>query len=238
MKSPVIALATLLAGSLCVSGAVAAVQYGPRVPTRPAPTREIHVRRGTNPVVYFKVVPHVYDPGLLFEAQAEWEEGLGCFNDPGCPDGDSFDHNHWGLLLAKSGLTQDNVAGFATTTVAHGSAPLEFGYDIRNGSHCGAGAPRFNVVTNDGVTHFIGCASPPPTSTIVGVGWTRMRWGDEANGVPPPAFPSFLPGNTINSVQIVFDEGTDIGTGEAIIDNVEVDGVEVGRPPCSTHFPC
>lgn len=238
MRSSVTALAALLACAIGATGAVASVQYYPHAPQRPAPKQEIHVRRGTNPVVYFKVNPHIFDPNGLFEAQAEWEEGLGCIGDAGCPDGDSFDHNHWGLLLAKSGATQDDVAAFVTTTVAHGSAPLEFGYDIRNGSHCGAGAPRFNVVTNDGVTHFIGCDSPPPTSTIVGAAWTRMRWGDETNNVPPPAFPSFLPGNTIVSVQMVFDEGIDEGTGEAIIDNVEVDGVEVGRPACSTHFPC
>ena len=238
MKPSAVAVAAILAVSLGVSGAIAAVQHHARYPKRPAPTRQARVPRNSNPVVYFNVVPHVYDPGLLFEAQAEWEQGLGCFNDPGCPDGDGFDHNHWGLLFVKSGPTSDNVAGFATTTVARGSAPLEFGYDLHNGSHCGAGAPRFNVLTNDGVTHFIGCASPPPTSTIVGVGSTRMRWGDMVNNIPPPAFPAFLAGNTIKSVQIVFDEGTDMGTGEAIIDNIEVDGVEVGRPPCSTKFPC
>src|SRR5256884_6277584 len=53
----------------------------------------------------------------------------------------------------------------------------ELGYDIRKfgpgthsgpqGSHCGAGAPRFNVSTSIGF-FFLGCSSPPPNMETLG----------------------------------------------------------------------
>jgi len=90
------------------------------------------------------------------------------------------------------------------------------------------------VVTNDNVTHFIGCNSPPPTSATGGgsVGWTRLRWGDKAGNIMPPAFPDFLPGNTIVSVAMVFDEGIDTGpdnSAAVILDNIDINGILVGR---------
>jgi hypothetical protein len=249
MIKRIVALGAVLSAGLFVSSALATAQPVQRPVNRPMNhpiirTMSRPVQRSSHNVTivtYFKVVPHIYDPGHLFEAAAQWTPGLGCFNDAGCPSGDNFDHRNNGLLFAKSGLTSDNVAGYATTNVKVGSSPLEFGYDIRNGGHCGAGAPRYDVVTNDQVTHFIGCNSPPPTSSVHGTAWTRMRWGDMINNVPPPAYPAFLPGNTIVAVEIVFDEGTDTGpdnSGVVILDNIEVNGVIVGRPQCTPSQPC
>ncbi|HEY7993655.1 MAG: hypothetical protein ACHQY2_04115 [Candidatus Eremiobacterales bacterium] len=190
------------------------------------------------PAGYFSVNPHIFDPGHINEAQAKWLPGLGCiaaFSPLACGTGDGEDQVNSGMLLAKSGATGDNVAAFVTITSLGHPAPLEFGYDIRNGGHCGAGAPRFNVLTNDSVTHFIGCISPPPTSATSDVGWTRLRWGDKTNSIMPPAFPDFLPGNTIVSVQIVFDEGIDTGpdnSGAVILDNIDINGILVGRNKC------
>ena len=107
------------------------------------------------------------------------------------------------------------------------------GYDIRKfggfasplGSHCGGGAPRFNVVTTFG-THFIGCASPPPISA-------GARAGLDADGmVDRPPRPADPPGAVVETIDIVFDEGTDTGPdyfGIAILDNIMVNGVAVGR---------
>jgi len=190
------------------------------------------------PAGYFSVNPHVFDPGNIHEAAAKWEVSMGCIGtiSPGaCGTGDGEDQTNSGLLIAKSGNTPDNVAAFVTITQLGHPAPLEFGYDIRNGGHCGAGSPRFNVTTNDNVTHFIGCNSPPPTSMTSDIGWTRMRWGDKAGNIMPPAFPDFLPGNTIVSVAIVFDEGIDTGpdfSGDAVLDNIDINGVLVGRNKC------
>jgi hypothetical protein len=212
-----------------------------------APRQSINLMRHLSPPVYwhpkqappagyFSVVPAVFDPGHIHESVAQWKIGLGCVSGvSGCSPDDAEDLSHYGLLFAKSGLTGDNVAGFATITHLGHPAPLEFGYDIRNGGHCGAGAPRFNVLTNDNVTHFIGCNSPGPTSATGLLGWTRMRWGDKVNSIMPPAFPDFLPGNTIVSVAMVFDEGIETGpdfTGDVILDNVDINGVLVGRVKC------
>jgi hypothetical protein len=196
------------------------------------------------PAGYFSVNPTVYDPGHLFEAAAEWEAGLGCNGavSPGaCATGDGEDSQNTGLLFAKSGATPDNVAAFATIGGLGHPAPLEFGYDIRNGGHCGAGAPRFNVVTNDNVLHYIGCNSPPPTSATAGLGWTRLRWDDKVNSIMPPAYPPFLAGNTIKNVAMVFDEGIDTGpdfSGAVILDNIDINAVLVGRQKCTLAPPC
>jgi len=101
--------------------------------------------------------------------------------------------------------------------------------DLRTNSHCGAGAPRFNVVTDDGVTHFVGCSSPPPAVTTASQGWKRLRW------TPAQAFPPIV--GTVRSIIIVFDEGQDAtpvlgpdtGAGLAVIDNIDVNGQLVGR---------
>ena len=239
MLKRILSIATMIATASLISGsALAAQQPTSQNGFRPL-SRPIHWNPvpNFNTVVYFKVSAGVYDPGHIFEAASRWQSGLGCFNDPACPTGDMFDHQNTGLLFAKSGATADLVAAIGSTTVKFGSAPLEFGYDLRDGSHCGAGAPRFNVVTNDGVDHFIGCASPAPTSANHGTAWTRMRWGDMSMSIMPPAVPAFLPGNSITSVTLVFDEGTDNGNGYAILDNIEVNGIIVGRQPCIPSKP-
>jgi hypothetical protein len=78
------------------------------------------------------------------------------------------------------------------------------------------------------VLHFVGCASPPPVSQQVGNGWLRLRWD------PATAFPPITAAETVTSIQIVFDEGQDAGPdllGAAILDNIDVNGVLVGRGP-------
>ena len=114
----------------------------------------------------------------------------------------------------------------------------ELGYDIRkgptalvpNGSHCGAGAPRFNVVTTDGMNHFLGCNSPPGVVTASSAAWTRLRWVAVAgiiDAFPPIASP-------VQSITIIFDEGQDTGPdfiGLAVLDNIDVNGTLVGRGP-------
>jgi hypothetical protein len=92
------------------------------------------------------------------------------------------------------------------------------GFDYRNGGHCGAGAPRFNVDTNMG-SFFVGCASatqsPAPQDPLQ---WTRTRSVLIPNGAE------------IKSINIVFDEGTDTanndtqGIGLAVVDNIFING--------------
>jgi len=144
--------------------------------------------------------------------------------------------SHAGLLLNKNGPTADcssagaRITGVEQTTV---SATFALGFDYRNGTHCGAGAPRFNVTTEDGTTHFLGCAagtkSPAPQDPLQ---WTRVRF-TIAQALPP-----LLPGDRIRSLEIIFDEGTDApglddpaGVGLAVLDNIFVDGDLITRGP-------
>lgn len=198
------------------------------------------------------VNPWEYDPynGSLVESQ--WLNHIGCPTGAaihtfdangnavagtttagGCPTQWRADVNVQGLLLVKTGPTANIAAAGASLRGMDGLVLNEIGYDIRKqggyaspyGSSCGAGAPRFNVVTSFG-THFIGCASPAPTQIATGDGWTRLAW------TGAQAFPPIPTGAIVQSIDIVFDEGTDVGPGNfgmAILDNIMFNGISVGR---------
>ena len=212
----------------------------------------------------FTVHAREFDLGRTFLVQAEWLDGIGCptdartatpnasftgiagfgtYTDPACPTGDSNDKKNAGLLLAKTGPTVTNFASaVADIHGVRGDAISELGWDIRKpeahvgprGSHCGAGAPRWNIETEGGRFFFLGCASPPPTTEQAGQGFLRMRWGTGA--APLLAFEAGgglvdITGFRIRSLSIVFDEGYDIGPdnfGLAVLDNIDVNGVLVG----------
>jgi hypothetical protein len=198
-----------------------------------------------------------YDPGKTYLVGTAWDQGLGCptigstfngvtnspYTDPACPTGDSKDKKNEGLVLAKTGPTANWAAAQVDLKNVNGTVLSELGYDIRKpvsaadprGSHCGAGAPRFDVTLSDGTLYFIGCNSPAADSTLVGNGWLRLRWG---TGGPLMAYPQSgggpadISGKTVKSIQIVFDEGQDTGSddfGLAVLDNIDVDGVLVGQ---------
>jgi hypothetical protein len=149
------------------------------------------------------------------------------------------------LLLVKTGPTANNAAaGAELKGLTKGLLLTELGYDIRKpgpstlddrGSHCGAGAPRFNITVAGGAIYFIGCNSPAATTQVPGQGWIRLRWGGSA---PLLAFPQAGGGPVdisaleVESISIVFDEGQDAGPdnfGLAVLDNIDVNGTLVGR---------
>ncbi len=207
-----------------------------------------------------------FDPANTFLVQAQWLNGIGCptnanvsadgstttshYTDLACATGDTSDSHNQGLLLAKTGPTANFASAGADITGVRGITLTELGYDIRKpgadtragarGSHCGAGAPRFNVTASDGVTYdFIGCNSgaTPATSEADGLGWIRLRWGGgtilafAANGTQAGQIVN-ISGKTVASIQIVFDEGQDTGPdkfGLAVLDNIDVNGTLVGR---------
>lgn len=207
---------------------------------------------------FTQVKPQEFDPGKTNLVQATWLPGIGCptngqiavpngsftgvagtapYTDLACATGDSRDKANEGLLLVKTGPTANFAAAVAELKEVKGITLTELGYDVRKptspsdprGSHCGAGAPRFNVVTNDNVLHFIGCNSPPGTVTAVGNGWIRLRW--DAAGLAT-AYPPINPTDVVRSIFIVFDEGQDTGPddfGAAVLDNIDVNGTLVGR---------
>ena len=169
------------------------------------------------------------------------------YTDPACPTGDDKDKKVEGLLLNKTGPTSNAAAaGAEIKGLKKGTVLTELGYDIRKpggntdarGSHCGAGAPRFNVGTKDGNFYFIGCNSPPPTSSTPGAGFVRDRWGtgtagsvmgfNASTGVLEPIT------GEVTFLEIVMDEGQDTGPdnfGLAILDNIDINGTLVGRGP-------
>lgn len=189
-----------------------------------------------------KVKPREFDPAKTFLVQAQWLGGIGCptnartssdgegrdgnYTDPACPAASSpQDKRIYGLLLAKTGPTA-NVASAVADLKGVPRTVTQLGWDIRKqggsatplGSHCGAGAPRFNVTTSSG-TSFIGCNSPPPTAQTLGNGWTRLTY--------TVAF------TNVERISIVFDEGQDTGPdffGLAVLDNINVNGQRVGKP--------
>jgi hypothetical protein len=127
--------------------------------------------------------------------------------------------------MAKTGPTPNNASAFAQLKDVPPPTITQLGYDLRKpdatddprGSHCGAGAPRFNVVMSSG-TIFIGCDSAFVQS--VGTGWIRLRWG--FHGI-----------TDVKSIALVLDEGQDTGPdnfGAAVL------GADVlGRPAWSSQ---
>lgn len=161
---------------------------------------------------------------------AAWLKGLGLADTHPNKDGRT------GLLLNKNGATADCSASGATIKgLKKGTVLSELGFDIRIGTHCGAGAPRFNVVASDGSFYFAGgCAngdrSPAPDDPAQ---WERIRLTDADFFPATVGAPPFMLGVTqVDSIDIVFDEGTDVptaeapsGVGLATIDNIAVNGV-------------
>jgi hypothetical protein len=102
----------------------------------------------------------------------------------------------------SSGAT---IGGLKTLTAAS--------FDLAPESYCGAGAPRLNVVTTDGDTHFFGCAANK-SGNRVSFNLTAEGDGNAKGGIV---------GKAVKSIDIVHDEaGTAIltelsFTGEAIV---------------------
>jgi len=218
-----------------------------------------------DPPVTFTVQASVFDPAATNLVQASWLSGLGCptgagtsasghkqngppFTDPACPTGDSADTQNEGLLLVKTGPTPNDAAAGATISGLPKKTVLtDLGYDLRKpvsasdspGSHCGAGAPRFNVKTKDGNFYFVGCYSPSATTSTTNgsTTWIRLRWGDGTSGSvqgynATQGYALQAITSPVANISIVFDEGTDTGPdnfGVAILDNIDINGVMAGQ---------
>jgi hypothetical protein len=145
---------------------------------------------------------------------------------------------HLGLLLSKNGATADcSAAGAEIKGFKKGSTITELGFDFRKGGHCGAGAPRFNLTSEDGFTYFAGCAAGVHTPAPQDLGqWERVRFVAANISPASPAAPAFLFGVTrVDSIAIIHDEGTDTasndteGVGLAVLDNIDINGKLITR---------
>jgi hypothetical protein len=187
-----------------------------------------------------------YPAGARF-VQAAWLRGIG-LPDNGGPNANPADPRdnpnkedpHFGLLLAKNGPTPDCSAATARLVgFDAGDTLRELGWDYLKGSHCGAGAPRFNVRTVSSFLYFVGCfhgdKTPAPQYPAE---WTRVRFNDSDFFPQFASQPPFRMGITpVQRISIVVDEGPDTplpespsGPGLIVLDNITVNG-EVVRAP-------
>src|SRR5438093_7967345 len=138
----------------------------------------------------FKADPFAFDPDDTNIVVGDWVHHLG-LNDA---KGEARD----GLLLSKGGATSVVAAAGAEIKRAEGITLTHLGFDIRSGGHCGAGAPRFNVVVDVGgspTMFFFGCSSGTQSNVpgVPSTGWKRVRFSN-ANAVPADgvtAWPGF-----------------------------------------------
>jgi hypothetical protein len=165
----------------------------------------------------------VYDPGNTGAAASEWQAGAGL------PDGGKGDQS-FGLYLQKNVPTSTEAAGGAEITGVSGVRLTELGFDFRNDGWCGAGAPRFNIYTDAGTYYFFGCYYG--NHTAVNANWTRVRFRDQ-DAYPAYATQSPWPGfgtARVYRVTVVFDEGTEVGPGFSVLDNIDVAGTLISKP--------
>lgn len=134
------------------------------------------------------------------------------------------------LYFQKMTSTVTNAAGVAVVTGLEGTNASDLQgleWQHRNDGHCGAGAPRWNITVSNPSspmqrTVFLGCAAAAHSSGDE-PGWTR----DTYDG---PALQSqFMPGDVIEGLAIVFDEGNDIGQGFVYLDDISVQGNGYGK---------
>jgi hypothetical protein len=108
--------------------------------------------------------------------------------------------------------TADDLASGATvkglTTLTAAS------WDLGPESYCGAGAPRLDVVTSDGKTHFFGCAANKSGSHV---SFNLTAAGDGNTALPVES--RGIVGKTVTSIDIVQDE-----TGTAVLMNLKFTG--------------
>jgi hypothetical protein len=159
-----------------------------------------------------RVVPSVYDPDESDAVASAWRP---------------FDHLGRALVLSKQTTTATDAAALATVEHVDGERLDSLGFDFWSGGHCSDGAPRFDVTTVDGTVYFFGCAYGKHTPSPLRHGFTRVRFSD-ADAAPQlasdPPWPGF--GHVrVRSIVVVFDEGTDDGSGIAVLDDIDVNGI-------------
>jgi len=176
----------------------------------------------------FEVDPFHFGRGCL----ATWERDAG-------EPGQKGDTKQFGLYLQKHTASADFAAAgvrnmliqpMPTTslnTLAFDISgfPDEHTFGGANG-YCGAGSPRFNVVSGAVGTCFLGCVHGTKTQDTQ-TGWWEIRFD-----APFSAFPGCESGvnGNVTSISIVFDEGTDVGPGNVVIDNIRINNEVVGVP--------
>jgi hypothetical protein len=169
------------------------------------------------------ILPTVSDPTESGTVGSQWLSGAGATTTA------SNNTSTRALALSKTANAPAGTTAGAQLVHAESLTSLTgLGFDLRSGSHCTATSPRFVVVTADDVTHnVVGCASGA-MQTAPSAGWVRVSFDPTTQ-----AAPAIIPGQAIKSISIVLDEGPEAtstpGSGLAVLDNIKVNGVTVGK---------
>jgi len=113
------------------------------------------------------------------------------------------------LTLTKAGPTCDQLAAGATIGGLSHLTTASFTVD----GYCGAGAPRLNVTTGDGKTHFYGCSANNDGGSV-SINFSDASKDGSGNG-------GFIPTDTVTAIDFVLDEGTDLGSGTTSLSNIK-----------------
>lgn len=136
-------------------------------------------------------------------------------------NGDNYQY-----VAQKNAVTSTNAAAFASVTGWGGISELggiyqqyaptltSLGFEVSG--YCGAGSPRFNVTTTNGITHFFGCIYG--MHTALANGWQKVSFARS------DAFPPVSATDKIASIDIVADE-----QGQSKLRQINVNG-QVGLP--------
>jgi hypothetical protein len=148
------------------------------------------------------------------------------------------DSQNWGLYLQKSVPTAtltaagadvvfNNVPAVNTLTVLSFDISGLSGVPFEDGGHgyCNNGAPRWNLTTSGGGTCFLGCAHGAKTQNPTS-GWFTIKFTPPFNLYPGCGTPS----GTITGLSIVMDEGTDVGPGNVVIDEITINSRIFKKP--------
>lgn len=169
----------------------------------------------------------LHPSGFGKDAYAAWKA------QQGLPD--SKGNANQALYFQKMAPTATFSAGVAVVNGIEGTpvaALTNLSWEHRIDGHCGAGAPRWSVgvqgASGAKYTLFLGCAaaahSPDPTNSnwiIDSYTGTDIVTIGAANAGFSAQVPDITAG-TITSLAIIFDEGTDQGTGFVFLDNITV----------------
>jgi len=154
---------------------------------------------------------------------------------------DSRGNARFALFLQKNTLTAEFVAAYAVVDNIEGTPVSELtglSWEHRTDGHCGAGAPRWNLVVEDpgGISHtvFLGCATADHLEPTGDPNWMKDAY--DATAIQAALLAAGVdPGATITQLYVLFDEGTDTATGGLItaagfvyLDNITV---ELGGTP-------
>ena len=171
--------------------------------------------------------------------------GLGALatwaRDAGKPSLDLWDPDQYGLYLQKGTATTSYAAAGADIKVKNLPATkltvLSFdisgvsgvGFDDFGGTshgYCGAGAPRFNVVSTAG-TCFLGCTYGSKTQDPA-TGWWTINFASPFTQYPGCDLVGVS--GTVTGISIILDEGIDIGPGNVVLDNIRVNNTVFKKP--------